>query len=40
MDAEVLQKEFLCDIKLYLYSIKINLYSKRNILLYNFFSSN
>ena len=27
MVAEMLQKEFLCDIKIYFYSIKINLYS-------------
>ena len=29
--AEMLQKEFLCDIKLYFYSIKINLYSIKYI---------
>ena len=27
MAAEMLQKTFLCDIKIYFYSIKINLYS-------------
>ena len=27
MVAEMLQKEFLCDIKLHFHSIKINLYS-------------
>ena len=31
MVAEMLQKEFLCDIKLYFYAIKINLYSIKYI---------
>ena len=31
MVAEMLQKEFLCDIKKYFYSIKINLYSIKYI---------
>ena len=31
MVAEMLQKEFLCDIKVYFYSVKINLYSIKYI---------
>ena len=38
MVAKMLQKEFLCNIKIYFYSIKTNLYSKRNIfVIYAFF---
>ena len=31
MAGEMLQKEFLCDIKIYCYSIKIDLYSIKYI---------